>query len=437
MLVFDKPASASRKTVEPETASKSMRRKANLKEALMLKLKRYAGLSAVALFSFYLPMLNTPAGRGQHPTVMSGNPVSGRNVFINRGCIKCHSVRGYGGKIGPDLSRIGMGKSFLQIAGSLWNHASGMSNMMQLRGVARPSLTPEEMSNLIFYLYYLNYDERGDVIAGRNLFSQKGCINCHSVRGTGSRVGPPLDNYQKYSEPLSVAQAMWNHSPRMTAKMAELGINSPEFKTKEMGNLLAFISTPAARQIPNRKSVLTGDPSSGRRLFAQKGCARCHSINGRRGAEGPDLASDRSYQSITDVAGAMWNHRLQMSSKMQQAGIARPTFSGNEMADIIAYIYLARYTDKRGDAARGERLFVEKGCAECHSLGQGQKVGPDLSASGALSSPASLMAAMWNHAPEMERVAQERGLSWPKLEGDEMRDMVEYIKFYVKASAKK
>ena len=55
------------------------------------------------------------------------------------------------------------------------------------------------------------------------------------------------------------------------------------------------------------------------------------------------------------------------------------------------------------DAVRGEQLFHDKGCFDCHSYDNwGEMFGPDLGPNrirGA--SPSSLAAAMWNHAPSM------------------------------------
>ncbi|HLG18025.1 MAG TPA: c-type cytochrome [Blastocatellia bacterium] len=404
----------------------------------MSRLKRFIGILGITVFLAWFLIPSISKGEGDDPGGLSGNPMKGRNIFISKGCIKCHSIWGMGGKLGPDLTRIGMGRSFLQIAGSLWSHSPKMIELMKQRGVARPTFTPEEMGDFISYLYYLNYfNEPGDAIAGRNLFSQRSCINCHAVGNMGGRIGPPLDDYQKYASPLFVAQAMWNHGPQMGAKMRALGIKHPAFHGKEMADLLAFIRGQASGTILNEKFMLPGSPVSGRRLFAQKGCINCHSINGKGGKVGPDLARKDFYKSVTEIAGAMWNHDPQMWGKMQQSGRGRPAFNGNEMADVIAYLYFIRYVDRPGDAANGKRIFEQKGCAECHSLGQGTKIGPDLSGSASLDSPMSLTTAMWNHAPAMEQLVQEKGLPWPKFEGDEMRDLVEYLKTFARPSARK
>lgn len=410
----------------------------------MERLKRYIGLLVVSCVISSVMWQGTSAGMAEEQAggvrTLSGNPLRGRNIFINKGCIKCHSIWGIGGKLGPDLTRIGMGRSFLQIAGALWSHSPKMVDLMARAGVPRAAFSPEEMSDFISYLYYLNYfNEPGDAMVGQRLFSERGCINCHSVGNMGGHVGPSLDSYQKFASPLFVAQAMWNHGPRMAAKMSALNIKHPVFQGKEMADLLAFIRGQALGPILNEKFMMPGSPSSGKRLFSLKGCDSCHAIHGKGGRLGPDLTKRDFYKSVTEIAGSMWNHNPAMWKRMREVGADRPKFNGNEMADVIAYLYFTRYVDAPGNAAKGKKLFEQKGCSECHSLGrgQGERIGPNLGDSPALASPVHLTTAMWNHAPTMEKLVNEKGLAWPKFEGDEMCDLVEYLTSLAKSSPKR
>ena len=354
---------------------------------------------------------------------LKGNPLKGRNVLVNKGCMKCHAVWGAGGSVGPDLARVGMGKSLLQVAGAFWNHSPQMIEIMGQRGVARPALTPEETADFIAYLYYSNYyNEPGSATAGRRLFSEKGCINCHSINGDGGLTGPPLDEYRRYSSALFVAQAMWNHGPEMIEAMQAGRIERPYLRDRETADLLAYVRGQTPDEIPDDKFMLPGSPDSGRRLFGDKGCTICHSADGRTGTGAPDPLNISAYKSVTEIAGAMWNHGPDIWAQMQLAGVTRPTFAGPEMADIVSYLYFLRYSDKAGDSVAGKRLFADKGCARCHSPAQ------SLGGSDALASPIKLMTAMWNHAPAMEKLIQEEGLNWPVFQGDEMRDLIEYLK---------
>jgi mono/diheme cytochrome c family protein len=320
-----------------------------------------------------------------------------------------------------------MGKSLIQIAGAFWNHTPQMAEIMGQRGVAWPSLTPEETTDFIAYLYYSNYySEPGSAVAGRRLFSEKGCMDCHSIKGNGGLTGPPLDDYRRYSSALFVAQAMWNHGPQMIEAMQASRIERPYLREREAADLLAFVRGQTPDEIPDDKFMLPGSPGTGRRLFGEKGCTGCHSADGRSGTGASDQLNISAYKSVTEIAGAMWNHGPDIWAQMQRAGVARPTFAGTEMADIVSYLYFLRYSDKAGDPAAGKQLYTDKGCARCHSPVH------SLGASDALNSPINLMAAMWNHAPVMEKLIQEEGLDWPIFQGDEMRDLIEYVKSSVR-----
>ena len=383
-------------------------------------LTRFWPLCLLGLW-FLLPGAEIQSGLEEGST-LAGNPLKGRNVFVGKGCVKCHATWGAGGNVGPDLTRVGMGKSLLQIAGALWNHSPSMIERSEQQAGIRPRLTPEELGDFLAYLTFINYvDQPGDPAAGRRLFAEKGCASCHSLNKGGVGVGPALDDFRRSLSAISVAQAMWNHGPPMSHVMSASRIAKPDLRGQEAADLFSFIGGQTPDEIPNDKFMLPGSPATGRRLFAEKGCATCHSTNGAGRAGAPDLAKTRAYRSVVEIAGAMWNHGSQIWAEMRQAGLTRPTFSGNEMADILSYLYFLRYADGPGSATAGRRLFIIKGCAQCHSP-------QALNAAGALTSPTHLMAAMWNHAQQMETQAQEKGLTWPTFQNHEMRDLTEYVK---------
>jgi cytochrome c len=96
--------------------------------------------------------------------------------------------------------------------------------------------------------------------------------------------------------------------------------------------------------------------------------------------------------------------------------------SGQEMADVVAYLYVAHYFDQAGDAARGQQLVQGKDCLTCHAWrGQGAKVGADLASYPALRSTAGLVASLWNHPRYLD--ALKREVPWPALTGQELADI--------------
>lgn len=364
---------------------------------------------------------------------LPANPLEGSRLFISKGCVQCHAIKGVGGTVGPDLGRVPIGRSLLSMAATMWNHSPKMTEKIKEIKMERPRFTTAEMATLMGYLYYINYfDEPGNIQDGKRLFREKGCASCHFLGGEGEKVGPALDKYKRYMSPLFLAQAMWNHGPAMAATMRRLGVKRAEFRENEMIDLLAYLRSAAKGTAEEPVYMLPGSPEKGKALFAEKGCVRCHAVHGKGGRVGPDLGqrhADFQQQSVTQVAGIMWNHGPRMWPKMEEIGIPFPRFSGKEMADLIAFLYFLPYFDEPGSTTRGKRVFEQKGCSACHSLkGKGGKEGPDLARVKGLASPIDVATAMWNHGATMERAFQAHQLEWPRFEPREMADLMEYLR---------
>ena len=84
-----------------------------------------------------------------------------------------------------------------------------------------------------------------------------------------------------------------------------------------------------------------------------------------------------------------------------------------------------------GDQAKGARLFVSKGCADCHSYGgKGGSDAPPLDfMAGHLSAReiANMSGRIWNHMPAMLPHFQEEGIAFPTFIDFEMADLIAYL----------
>jgi mono/diheme cytochrome c family protein len=360
----------------------------------------------------------------QPVTSPSQDPLAGSQVFGSKGCVKCHSVNGVGGKVAPDLARTMRARSFVDLATAMWNHLPSMTDRMKQLGIARPQLDSKEAGDLVGFLYTLNYfDPPGSVDAGKRVFSEKRCIVCHTVRGAGGVVGPNLDHLRQFRSPIFVASAMWNHGPQMAEKMKERGIDRPAFTAKELRDLSAFLAPATGGSEEGPLYVLPGRAESGRQLFSEKRCIECHAVGGAGGRVGPDLVERGIRQSPIEFAATIWNKAPAMAAVMQSKGISVPLLAPEQMADIVAYLYSVRYFAS-GSVQQGYGVAGQKGCLHCHVMrGERGKPASDLAKIKGLDSPAAVLAALWNHALVTPTVAGKK-TDWPVFSSQEMADLI-------------
>jgi mono/diheme cytochrome c family protein len=232
-----------------------------------------------------------------------------------------------------------------------------------------------------------------------------------------------------------IAAALWNHGPEMVETLKAVGIERPTFAGRELADIIAYVQSSPREAGTETARVVAGTPERGEKLAGEKRCLTCHSVAGKGGKIGPELGRHQ-HVSLTQFAALMWNHAPGMWAQMRARGIQVPRMTGQEMADIVAYLYASHYFDQPGDAARGGQLLQAKDCLSCHAArGKGGKVGADLAAYPALRSSAGLVAALWNHPRYLQ--AQQREVPWPMLSGQDLADIATYLGDLTKAGATK
>jgi mono/diheme cytochrome c family protein len=179
-----------------------------------------------------------------------------------------------------------------------------------------------------------------------------------------------------------------------------------------------------------RAATLAIDSSRGEKLFEALACIECHSVNGKGGRIAPDLGRvvDRNFTPAA-LSSTMWNHAPAMWTSMRAREIRSGDLDEQAAGDLFAYFYSARFFEKPGDAARGKRLFNERGCGKCHGLDSPLVSGaPPVSQWRSLNDPVSLAESMWNHAPHMLAAAGAKRISLPTLSGQDLADLLVYLR---------
>jgi mono/diheme cytochrome c family protein len=342
----------------------------------------------------------------------SGDARQGERIFKSERCIDCHSVNGAGGRSAPDLAA-SLARDFTPagMASLMWNHAPAMWSAMSKLNIARSTMTPEQSADLFAYFVSARYfDKPGDAGRGKAAFAAKHCADCHSTTAAGASGAPPIAKWESLSDPVVLAQQMWNHGPKMREAYAAKKISWADLTGQELTDILVYL-----RNLPEGKGLAKDfqfTPSAaGEQLFASKGCAKCHT-----GANA--LEAKLKNQTLTGIAVAMWNHQPGMKS-------APVSLTADEMRQILSHVWARQYFAGGGSAARGKSVFAEKTCGSCHdAAGRGA---PKLSKGKDAYSAVSIVSSLWMHGPRMLERMQANRQAWPQFTSQQMADLIAYL----------
>jgi mono/diheme cytochrome c family protein len=270
------------------------------------------------------------AGNADRPGDMS----AGAKVFQEKGCVRCHAVRGAGGNAAPDLASVA-GESTDEWMSAMWNHAQSMIGPVTTALGEWPKFSGTEMNNLAAYVSGTPkptspQQPKGNADRGWTVFQSR-CIACHSVRGNGGKTGPELGPERDL--PLSASQfasTLWNHAPAMVEAGHDRGI-APTLDKNEMADLLAFMASL-------RYVEPVGSPFVGQRVFADRGCARCHG-NGAEGTQlGPSIRAHGDAYTAVSLTTALWKHGPKMVDMAQEMSIPWPTLQASDIGDLVSFL---------------------------------------------------------------------------------------------------
>jgi len=168
-----------------------------------------------------------------------GNAENGEKLSTDKGCIKCHSIFGKGGKQAPDLGKTVSQSNVTKLATQIWNHVGRMRQLYNQEKLQWPYFAETEMNDMIVFLYSLTYlDQPGDAEKGEKIFAQKKCVGCHFKTGEGKQK---LLEAVKATNTTQFAAELWNHTSAMEAAMVTQGVPWPELTGAQLRDVLAYL----------------------------------------------------------------------------------------------------------------------------------------------------------------------------------------------------
>lgn len=341
-------------------------------------------------------------------SMVVGGAERGATLFKTQNCVTCHSVNGKGGSSAPDLGRmIGRDYTPASLASLMWNHAPQMWASMEKQGIARPAITEQQAADLFAYFYATRYfDKPGDAGRGKQVLASKHCADCHGSAGPGK----PVSSWESAGDPVLLAGRMWNHGAEMRAAFQTKGIKWPSLTSQNLTDLLVYVQSQPENK-GRTPSTEPAPPGDGQALFKEKGCAGCHQGN---------LSLDNRYlgRTLTDFAVAMWNHEPKMKNPP-------PALNGGQMRSIVAYLQTTHLFSVKANATRGKKVYTDKKCASCHD--DASSGAPGLASLKGKLYPFSMVSALWDHGPAMQKSMLQKGIPWPRFQGTDMADLLAYL----------
>lgn len=252
---------------------------------------------------------------------------------------------------------------------------------------------------------------------GRRLLVRFNCIACHALQGVDrpEMLGPDLTNigakvtrawiYKWLKDPRTLADE--NGNVLVDGVATDPRMPKFDLSEQELRALSAYLSVQGSKSdlpLPAgavRPAAKDADIEEGQTRFNQMFCVTCHSLAVDRGGERKVIGGDIGPE-LTKAGSKVRASWLTKWLRDPQGYLAHTSMPRYQWTDrdlyVVSQYILNRLTDPEllkgvqefgpltdSEVELGRRLFVEKGCAECHVI-QGvtprPNFGPDLSAEG-------------------------------------------------------
>lgn len=192
---------------------------------------------------------------------LSEQVVAGKRAFEKYNCNDCHTILGFGGYYAPDLTKVVQRVGEEGIRYRVKSPEIAFANSQ--RKMPNQHVTDQEITDLVAFFTWVgeinNNDwppqdskkrlSRGEqrmvamvgVSPGAAVFQTKGCMNCHSLRGTGGTFGPALD---KIGAGMSAEEIeKYVRGPKGVDPNAKMPAQKDNLSERELDEVAKFLAT--------------------------------------------------------------------------------------------------------------------------------------------------------------------------------------------------
>ncbi len=208
-----------------------------------------------------------------------------------------------------------------------------------------------------------------ELARGQQVFEASGCRGCHKLGGTGGIIGPELDKVGVRRSPE------WLKKHFLTPSIVTAGSAMPPQKLagEDLEAIVLFMLSQTGESTPGyyaSMKILPG-PDRGQRLFQQKGCIGCHTVNGQGGKVGPVLDD----VGLRRTPEWMIQHFRDPQSVTPGSVMPKFGFTENEARALTEFLLHLRERNVASTlpslmnpVERGHEVFRKYGCAGCHGV---------------------------------------------------------------------
>lgn len=337
---------------------------------------------------------------------------AGKGLAASSGCLGCHTYRGRGGTLGPDLTHVG-DKTIYEYdfthldpeperSALAWLKAHFVEPGAVVPGTIMPGVgaSGQEAEALATYMISLKKstvpphyrrrpaDESREPLDGRGLY-ELFCVACHGRELDSGEVPAILTPSLSNPDFLAVATPRYLEAMiadgRSGTAMQPWGEGGGGLTAEQVARIAAYVGSYAGEKADLAQVLkLAGDPASGADLFAAEGCSACHGGEGQGGL-GTKLRSPEMLSVLSDEMIA----RTVIGGRPDTGMPSGVGLGAQQVADLVAFIrswqepgadleeVAALLRSGAADAASGARTYGVQ-CARCHGdRGEGG-IGPSL-----------------------------------------------------------